>query len=70
MVAVSDLESITAAPGETQPLNLSAVAVRKYDFVIAFDNAPRVNDRLRQLPLLLVHKEGPWTLWRVMGDAF
>ena len=58
------------APSEAQSLNSSAVAVRKYDFVVAFDNAPRVNDRLRQLPLLLVHREGLWTLWRVTGDAF
>ena len=54
------------APGEAQSLNLSVGTVRKYDFVVAFDNAPRVQDRLRQLPLVLVHKEGLWSLWRVL----
>jgi len=54
------------APNESQPLNITTAAIRDYDFIVALENDAAVREKLTRLPLVLVRREGAWSLWRVL----
>ncbi len=52
------------APRRQNISMVSQETLDPYDYLLVLDNAPIVNEHLRELSLVLIRRQGPWSIWR------